>query len=113
MNITSLPGHGREKRAFLFTGAARHELANGEQNSMKHALVASFAALGVLAAPALATTTATKADAKVTKSEKKAPKGQKFAAKNAKPAPKHWAEMRNRLTEFPAGAFLPETGGNK
>jgi hypothetical protein len=55
---------------------------------MKRALIASFAALGVLAAPAVAATTATKADAKVTKSEKKAAKSQKLAAKPAKAAPK-------------------------
>ncbi|MFL6730963.1 MAG: hypothetical protein ACJ8EH_02015 [Sphingomicrobium sp.] len=51
---------------------------------MKRALVASFAALGVLSAPAVAATTATKADAKVTKSEKKAAKSHKLAGTPAK-----------------------------
>ena len=54
---------------------------------MKRALIASFAALGVLAAPAIAATTAAKSDVKVTKTQKKvakaAAKNQKMAAKTA------------------------------
>jgi hypothetical protein len=50
---------------------------------MKRALIASFAALGIIAAPAVAATSVTKTDAKVTKTEKKAAKVQKKAAKTA------------------------------
>jgi hypothetical protein len=53
---------------------------------MKRALIASIAALGIVATPALATTS-TPAPAKVTKAQKKAakvgPANQKVAAKTA------------------------------
>ena len=52
---------------------------------MKRALLASFAAFGILAAPAIATATTTQANAKVAKSQKKAAK---LAAKNQKAAAK-------------------------
>jgi hypothetical protein len=52
---------------------------------MKRALIASFAALGIVAAPAIAATTTAKAGPNVSKTEKKAAKA---AAKNAKVAPK-------------------------
>ena len=52
---------------------------------MKRALIASFAALGIVAAPALATTTTAKPDVKMSKTEKKAAKA---AAKNQKVAAK-------------------------
>ena len=52
---------------------------------MKRALLASLAAFGVLAAPAIATATTTQAKPKVTKSQKKAAK---LAAKNQKAAAK-------------------------
>ena len=48
---------------------------------MKRVIIASAAALGLLAAPAIAATAPTAA--KVTKSEKKAAKNQKAAAKTA------------------------------
>jgi len=54
---------------------------------MKRALIASFAALGIVAAPALATTTTVKPGVKMSKTEKKAAKAaaknQKLAAKTA------------------------------
>jgi hypothetical protein len=58
---------------------------------MKHALVASFAALGILAAPAIAATSTTKTDTKVAKSEKKAAK---VAAKNSKASVKTAAKAK-------------------
>jgi hypothetical protein len=76
----------REERA-LNRGPALNELHNIHGDSlMKRALIASFAALSVMAAPALAATT-TAVPTKVTKSEKKqaklAAKQQKAAAKTA------------------------------
>ena len=54
---------------------------------MKRALIASFAALGIVAAPALATATSAKPGVKASKTEKKAAKAaaknQKLAAKTA------------------------------
>ena len=52
---------------------------------MKRALIASMAALGLVATPVIAATTSTPAPAKVTKSQKKAAK---LAAKNQKAAAK-------------------------
>ena len=58
---------------------------------MKRSLIASFAALSVIAAPAVAATMAPKAGANVTKSEKKQAK---LAAKQQKAAPKMAAKAK-------------------